>query len=206
MEREITCYCGHKFTADFPEEIDVAMQPETCEQVINGTFMTITCEKCGKELKPEFPVYLYDSGDGLSIYFIPEIERGSYMSGRSGYSADRVAIGFPEFREKCAVYQHKLDDRIVEILKYLLYEKTDDPEAVTIYFETFQEGSLEFRVFGIRENEVGITKVPERLYRKVEEELEQRLQEEPFATIAAPPYVSVQKISIEDEEEAEGEE
>jgi hypothetical protein len=203
MKRDITCYCGHEFEADFPEEIDISRQPEVCEQVLSGTFMSVTCEQCGKELKPEFPVYIYDSGDNFELYFIPEIERGAYMSGRSSYAAGRVAIGFPEFREKCAIYQNKLDDRVVEILKYLLYEKTEDPESVTIYFESLQGGSLEFRIFGMKESEVGITRVPERLYRKVEAELDKRIQEEPFATITAPPYVSVQKISIEDEGEEE---
>ncbi len=203
MQRDITCYCGHEFKADFPEEIDISMYPEVCEQIISGTFMSVTCEKCGKELKPEFPVYFYNSGDTLDLYFIPEIERGAFMSGRSSYQASRVAIGFPELREKCSIYQSKLDDRIVEILKFLLYEKAENPEEVTIYFETLSDGSLEFRIFGMKDDEMGITHVPERLYRKVESELDQRLQEEPFATITTPPYVSVQNISIDTEEEEE---
>jgi hypothetical protein len=205
MERDITCYCGHEFKADFPEEIDLAMQPQTCEQILSGSFMSITCEQCGKELKPEFPVYLYDTAGGLDLYFIPEVERGAFLGGRSEYTAARVAIGYPEFREKCAIYSHKLDDRIVEVLKYLLYEKSEQPDAVTIYFEGLQEGSLEFRIFGMKEDEVGITRIPERLYRKIEDELEERLSTEPFATITQPPYVSVQKIDMEVEPE-EGEE
>jgi hypothetical protein len=201
MKRELTCHCGETVEADFPEEVDISSMPETIEEILNGSFLSVTCGSCGELLKPEFSTHIYDSGGRLNLYYLPELERTRYLAGKVETDADRVAIGFPELREKILMFSRGLDDRAVEILKFMLLEKIEDPDQADITLvELSERDELVFHIEGIKEDEVGVSKVPMDLYNKIWNSLDERLQEEPFSSIAEGQYVSIHKISIEDEE------
>ncbi|MFO7849652.1 MAG: CpXC domain-containing protein [Spirochaetia bacterium] len=201
MKREITCRCGETLETDFPEQMDISKNPETIDKILNGTFMSIKCSSCGAVLKPEFTTKIIDSGGKVDITFFPELERTRYLSGLSSTDTRRVAIGFPELREKFLLFKKNLDDRVVEIIKFLLLEKVEEPDEVTITMVDFDEGEqLVFHIEGIKEKEVGVSRIPIHLYNRVADSLEKRLEEEPFAQIADGQYVSINKISIEDDE------
>ncbi len=201
MNRELTCHCGETVEADFPEEIDISSKPETIEEILNGSFLSVTCDSCGELLKPEFSTRIYDSGGRLDLYYLPELERTRYLAGKIETEAERVAVGFTELREKILIFSNNLDDRAVEILKFMLLEKIDEPNKSDITLvEINDEEELVFHIEGIKENEVGVSKVPMHLYRRIYDSLDERLQEEPFTSIAEGQYVSIHKISIEDEE------
>lgn len=205
MKRELTCFCGNTIETDFPEEIDISKRPETLEEIINGGFMSVTCDSCGKILKPEFRSRIYDSSGAVDIMFFPELERTRYLAGKTESNAERVAIGFPELREKILAVKHKLDDRAVEILKFFLLEKVENPGEVSVTLVDIEqrdeeEKSLVFHIRGLKEEEIGVPKVPIDLYNRIIDSLEERLSGEPFNSFATGQYVSINKISIEDEE------
>jgi hypothetical protein len=193
--------CGNTFDSDFPEELDIAETPGLLEEIMKGAFLTVTCEKCGIHLRPEFPLRITGftgaKGAYSDIMFIPELERDSFLFGKRDYSGDRVVIGRPELMEKTSVYHSSLDDRALEVLKYLLLEKMDSRDDVKIYYFETMEEEITFQIYGLKPNEVGITRIPMDLYRRVEADIPRRLKEEPFREILMPPYVSVSKISME---------
>lgn len=201
MKREIQCHCGNTIETDFSEEIDLVKHPETIDEIINGTFMSVTCDTCGAVLKPEFRTHIYDSSGRIDITFLPELERTAYLAGRVQADSERVAVGFSELREKILILKADLDDRAVEILKFLLLEKSENPEEVNIILvEIQEENELVFHLHGMKKDEVGVTSIPFHLYRKVYESLDERVAEEPYSSIAQGQYVSINKITIEDEE------
>ena len=201
MKRELTCHCGETVEADFPEEIDISSRPETVDEILNGSFLSVTCNSCGELLKPEFSTHIYDSGGRLDLCYLPELERTRYLAGKVETDAERVAIGFPELREKILLFSKSLDDRAVELLKFMLLEKMEEPNRADITLvEVNDQEELVFHIEGIKENEVGVSKIPLHLYTKIYDSLDERLQEESFSNIAEGQYVSIHKISIEDEE------
>ncbi len=193
--------CGHTFESDFPEELDIAESPGLLEEIIKGSFLTVNCEKCDTCLRPEFPLRITGFSDAKGGYsdvmFIPELERDSFLLGKRDYTGGRVVIGRPELMEKASVYHSSLDDRALEILKYLLLEKMESRDDVKIYYFETEAEEIRFQIFGLKQDEVGITKIPMDLYRRVEADIPKRLKEEPFREILMPPYVSVSKISME---------
>lgn len=200
MKRKLTCHCGAEIESDFPEEIDLSQEPRTIDEILDGTFMSVRCTSCGALLKPEFATVLHGSDRGWNITFIPELERTGYLTGKREVKTNRLVIGFRELREKAVMLREGLDDRPIEILKFYLLEKLEEPDEMSIsLFEVSEDENLVFHIEGKGE-ELGLTKMPMRMYEKVFDELEERIKEEPFFSIVAEPYVSINKICLEEDE------
>jgi len=204
MQRETLCYCGNSVKHDFPETVDISQDTGMVDAILEGTFLEVTCDACGATLKPDFPVLLEHvpaGGNEFSIDYIPEPDRVRYLSGKINSKAQRVVIGYPELREKVLIFSSGLDDRVIEILKFLLLEKAETAEALTIILEEQTDEQLTFYIYGLKKDEVGITTLPMDMYRKAADSLEIRIQQEEYAQILSPPYVSINKISLVEEEE-----
>jgi hypothetical protein len=207
--RRIACFCEKVFEADLPAVVDLAERPEAADEVLRGEFMAVTCPACGKRLTPEFPCRFTGVPAGtfgtLDIELVPEAERVAFLSGRLGRDLrkpDRVAIGVPELAEKLAIFRAGLDDRAVEMLKFLLVTRPGrdgepSPVAgreVVVTFRAVEGGKLLFHIAGLREGEVAVARLERPLYDKVVADLGNRLAEEPFRDFCEPPYVSMRRV------------
>ncbi len=206
MKRQLVCYCEAKFEADIPTSVDLAKNPETEEEILAGNFMTVSCPACGKLLKPEFPVYFFDSASkkGIDIFFIPELDRVSYYRKTLEYkveNAKRVVIGYEELIEKILLKSSGLDDRVIEIIKYYLLNKaledSENDREIRIFFHEREKDSLIFHARGLRDDRVGVLKVPFGMVEKVSLQLEKRQRKEPFSIILKDPYISINKLYSE---------
>jgi len=197
--RSVSCKCENLIETDLPELIDLATRPETYEEIRHGSFQNLTCDRCGLNLKPELPVRLQDSVRGLDLQFLPETERSDYLMGRIPVEAPRLAIGYRELAEKIRLLDAGLDDGAVEILKFFLKKKTGNDDA-QIFFQEIRDGHLVFHIYGIREDEIALSRLPLPVYRDTLASLSSRSDRELYAVILAPPYVSANKVSIQEEE------
>jgi hypothetical protein len=204
MKKELICYCESKVELDVPEQIDLSAHPDAREDILEGRFMTVRCENCGKLLKPEFPVRITGMGQGMDIFFIPELDRVAYLRDKLSYplpETNRVVIGYEELVEKLRLADASLDDRVVETIKYYLYNKAmETPETdkeIRILFSARTDDTLVFHVYGLKENEVGVISVPGATVSKVASQLAEKIKEEPFAGFLSGPYVSLNRIFVE---------
>ncbi len=197
--KQIPCMCETVVEAEFPEEYDMGNDPSVEPSIFEGTFMSVKCPDCGKILKPEFPVRIFDKSRGIDLFMVPELERTAYLRNKITYpQANRVVIGYPELVEKLLLYKEQLDDRIVESIKYLLLTKAESEEDILIYFHARENADLIFHIHGLKADEVGVSKIPHSLYEKVLKEMDSKKNEYPFNKIITPPYVSVNKLLDED--------
>lgn len=197
-KRKITCYCDNEIEIEVPVAIDLEKEPETERKILDGSFLSFTCNQCGKVLKPEFPIRIFDKKNRIEIFLLPELERGAFSNGKAKYELEdaergRVVIGYPELVEKLKIARSSLDDRVIEIMKFYLLEKAGADDSVQAYFYEKLSESIEFHIHGMREGEVGVSKVPFRIYEQIEGELDDKVTDELFAPIVEPPYVSIQK-------------
>ena len=193
----LTCTCEKNFEFDIPESVDLSLRPEATEEILSGTFFTLTCPHCGEIIKPEFPLKITDQEKKIDIFLVPEMERDRYLAGLTHYpESARVVIGFAELAEKLRILSDELDDRAVEILKYYLLLKAANQD-LRIYYKETDGDDLVFEIIGLRDGEVGNARIPEALYNTSKHELEHKLGEEPFSLFLEPPYVSVNKIELE---------
>lgn len=195
--KSITCTCDNIIEADFKDCYDAEKDDNLLESILEGDFLSVTCEECGKLLKPEIPVRITGKNPPLDIYFVPEKERDAILSGKKAFpDADRLVVGYPELEEKVLAAVSGLDDRAVEVLKFYLLNKIDEEAEVSIYFHEIKNDNLRFRIHGLKRNEIGIVPVNRKLYDKVLSQIDELETSEDLGEVLTPPYVSIHKIYL----------
>jgi hypothetical protein len=202
MKRTITCFCENQFEAEIPETIDLAAEPGVRDDVLEGRFMAVSCPLCGKRLTPEFPCRFYGAPGDREIFFVPELDRVTYLMGKLPYEVGspwRVVIGFPELAEKFRVLLLDLDDRVIEIMKYYLLTRpaqgeVSGGEEVIARFSSADGERLVFQVEGLREGQIAVAKLARDVYGRILTDVEKKVEEDPFKEFCEAPYVSVRRI------------
>lgn len=201
-KRRVVCMCDKEFEVDVPECVDLDENTEVLESIKNGDFMAHTCPACAKLLKPEFPLRLLGRSLGLDVFFIPELHRYAYLNDKLDYAVQktkRVVIGYHELVEKISIFEAGLDDRIIEIMKFYLLTKAYEDEAceeqkIMCFFKECGNENLQFHVYGMRLDEVGVWRVPLEIYEDTAQSISEKAKERSFAEILQTPYVSVNKV------------
>ena len=202
--RHIACFCETTFDADLPTSADMAADPEIEQLILDGSFMSVACPGCGRTLTPEYPFHLTGVSGLRDLFLVPEADRGAYERGTLDYetgSPGRICVGFPELQEKVLAASLRLDDRVIEIMKYYLLTGSapaaeGGPEKdVGILYRGMESGRHVFNIVGIKEGEVGIARLANKLYEKIIADVETRVTEDPFVDFCALPWVSLRRIT-----------
>jgi hypothetical protein len=200
--RSITCPCDATFDADLPDEIDLDEEESKLDEIVAGTFMVVTCPKCGRKLKPEPRLRLRSTRRPTDLFTLPESERFSFYGGFVEIPKGcEVLIGFPELYERALLLAAGLDATAVEVLKYYLLAKAVDTqnssdEVVVSFAGRQEDGKLRFQIAGLREGEIAILALPYDRYEKALRDLARTAKTEPFARIFEGPYRSVRALEM----------
>ncbi len=192
---KIDCYCGTSFEVDIKTEINLLENPEIEVQILNNNFMEFKCPGCDKILKPEYKTRFYS--DDMDILMIPEIDRDSLLAGKIKIESKQIVVGFQELREKLYIKKHHYDDRIIELIKLFLLEKTNTKLDIKIIFTKKEKDDLVFHIYGLKEGETGISKIPESIYNSIGSNLVERMKDPGIMELLSLPYRSVNTISTE---------
>lgn len=201
--KTITCLCENSFDVDIPDEIDLDADQAHLDKIRSGGFLSFPCPACGKTLKPEFPVKVKSASLRLSLFMIPEDERMTFYRGKyqvpSGYEC---VIGYPELLDRVRAVADGFDHRAIEVMKYIFLcraEESDPKAQPLIFYHGIEEGSLSFHVHGLKDDgNVAVVRAPRQLYEMTLKELPAKSKEEPFDAILKPPYVSVNRLDMEE--------
>jgi len=198
MKKRIPCICENSFTVEISDEIDLDRDGGYLEQIQNGTFYNFTCPSCGKNNKPEFPISLTWPSKGLKFEVIPELDRGEFYQ-RKKTPAEKnqvlpeTIIGYPEMAERLTVIRDGYDPVPVEAIKYNLQLKAEEQypdNEMEIWYFASAEGSLEFHILGIKENEVAVMKVPVSTYERTLNDYKSNPKAEIFKALRFRTYLS----------------
>ncbi len=195
----ITCFCDHEVTADFPETINLDEDRRFMDDILQGDFQTLRCPQCGTLLKPEITTVFSIPSRDLTLLYLPEQQRDPFLRGEVECSAARVVIGFPELMEFMKLHRDDLDARAVETIKFFLLQKCENQE-VRILYDHGTSDKLTFHITGIRSDEIAVSSLPRDLYEKTMATLDERTKTEEFGFIFQPPYISINKVFTEKED------
>lgn len=199
VKHTIHCYCDNQIEVEVPAVIDLDRHPEVADQIIAGEYLTTVCDRCGKTIKPEFELN-FSAGDTLRMRFLPELQRETFYKGEIDLGAEReLVIGFKELIDYFLARKNGLDRFALEALKLHILQKAPKSEGVEIYLSEVDDKEISFTIFGLREDEVGIFKVPRSSYLALEEQRDALISEEPYSALFKGPYLSLNAVSFEED-------
>jgi uncharacterized small protein (DUF1192 family) len=202
MKQKITCPCNNVFFIEYDEEINLDTNPDIMENIMDGTFMNYTCSKCGKNHKPEFPLFLFWDSKKIKMEVLPETERGEFYRRKKDPDGVVTIISYPEMAERIAVLRDELEPAAVEAIKYLLFMKANEnyPENdISVWYQhtsmdIIDSNQLEFHIHGLRKDEVAVSRIPWEMYKNILANYKKKPRSEPFSLLKQRSYVSLQNV------------
>lgn len=198
MEK-LKCFCDNEIEIDYKKNYDLDKEKDVLEKILDGSFLNFKCKFCGTILKPEYRISFIFSE--IKILMIPEKESVQFLLGKLNLpKTDRAVLGFKELVEKIKILGDGLDDKVVEIVKFYILEKVASDREIRIEYQNMEKNELTFYIYGLKEDEVGISRLPSDFYEEVRKTYPKIKNDEPFSFILEEPYISVNKIEWENEE------
>lgn len=202
IQRSVTCYCENIITLEVSDPVDLDQNPKTVDEIIEGDYLTTSCDRCGKELKPEFELRFVSASEGTDLLFLPELLRESFYKGEAETKeAAELVIGYRELREYFLARRLGLKRFPLEAVKLHLLKRAPAGRSIEIYLAAADQAELSFHILGLKEDEVGLVKVPRSSYDGFERDASQLLSEEPYSALVRGPYLSVNMVSFEEDGE-----
>ena len=180
--------CSYEFAAD----VVTVLQPndQGLEELLNGQLNCFECESCEKAFYYETALLYKDDESSYYVFFNSfyaqigwEEAEGEMRKQLDVLFSDldederpecRLTVSRSEFVEKIMIQQCELDDRMVEYLKYHIFntEHEYDPNRHQLLFDfsRHDEDNIEFTIFDLAEHKpVGNLRVSMAHYHKFEE-------------------------------------
>lgn len=134
---QLACLCGNHFEANLARSINIERSPEVREKILKGEFHRVVCPSCGNCFAVENAFYYTDLPRNSVFLCQPRNVRYCYKEDSKLLKKSvegipfslskeesrllRVVYGLDELREKIVAQDAQLDDRIVELLKILIF-------------------------------------------------------------------------------------
>ncbi|MFO7821650.1 MAG: CpXC domain-containing protein [Lentisphaeria bacterium] len=187
------------------------------EQLFQGTLNQVQCPECNTKFILQAPVVFRDDDKQKLIYYIPVEQRDQWQEAEkemikvthSTFGSEegvpipdcRLTLTRRSFIEKIAIHSAGRDDRVIEYIKYQLYNKPEgdiDPVRVELLydFSNESENNIQFILF---DRETGApsaaTNVPAELYDElVETFLKDEDMQEELEALFSGHFVNVEKL------------
>jgi len=176
-----------------PQQVEVVScihhdDNELLEQLFHGTINRADCRKCGRMFALNFPVVFRDDPRHYLVYFLPlddpsrwneaeeqmqELTATIFTEEQIEPPVCRLTISRASFIEKVALHLADLDDRLVEYIKYQLYnrgEQSIDPVRQELFYD-FTNSDADKLAFVVFDRETATAVASAHIPRDVYDEL-----------------------------------
>lgn len=126
--------CGAEGEFTLWESVNKQLSPESAEKVKSGEIFKWTCPKCGKTFTVPYSMLYHDMDIPLMIYLLTnQLDLSKSAFGREAmFQKDytyRAVYDIDDLREKISIFEDGLDDRGVELVKYV-YTHQQKPQEI----------------------------------------------------------------------------
>lgn len=176
LNEKVTCpKCGFVYEHECCPSVNGAKDPALREQVVSGDLCVTTCPSCKVVTRLVYPCLYQDPERDFAVYFLPRTEARSIptrdmetLSEGESVKTRRLVDDYTELMEKIAIFEHGLNDRVMELFKaYTALSMMSVPNAAfkpdKLLFQS-RGGEGHFIMLGVRDNETRKLAVPEQLY------------------------------------------
>lgn len=164
----VTCpSCGKSISVDAVGSVNADRRPDLRDEILAGTFQTVTCGECDEAFRLEPDFNYLDAGRGQWIAGMPasrmpqhdDLETVSKEAFDRSYGPDsspaaqdigndlqaRLVFGWPAMREKILIRDCGLDDEVIELLKIDLMRRLPEINLVK---------GVELRLLAVRDDDL----------------------------------------------------
>lgn len=159
----VTCpQCGHSQEFLVWPSLNVSLDPDEKPRLLSGALHRFTCEQCAAQTEVSFPLLYHDMDRKLMIHYLqegetPEEHTEGIMGSLLGMMGESYTFRYVHSRnemiEKILIFDAGLDDRVVELFKFLLRAKNSLPPKDELYFSRLsvtsaEDGVIAFNLLG----------------------------------------------------------
>ena len=166
---QLNCTCGHEFKAILWDSINVTEQRELKSKLMNGEINQIHCKQCKKKSYVEKHLLYHDMDQQLWVQMFPGSDRTKWQELEAEHKEIlkkkihirkyhfRLVFGREELLEKIRIFDHKLDDRVIELIKLKIIEQDDNvkniPDANLQFSQYLPEvGEIHFKMISLEKS------------------------------------------------------
>lgn len=182
----VTCpECGQEQDFIVWHSLNGDIDPKAKQQLLDGTLFRFECKNCGHKSNVNYGMLYHDMTNQVMVYLVDEDSVEETLATMND-AENKIGIPMPEYRkrivtnqnalrEKAIIFDQKLDDRIIEIIKLMYYAKAigqmPDANINSVYF-LVADGKYILQLIGDRPLSA---EVPIEMYEKMEREFAKRL-------------------------------
>lgn len=163
---KVTCpNCKHEQDFVIWNTLNTTIDPEAQQGLIDGSLFRFKCDECDQETNVYYDILYHDMKNHTMVYcVIPEMveQAREYMilaqkqlekpGAPMPKTRNRIVTNVNRLREKAIIFNEKLDDRIVEIVKLLCWMEAaktiKDVKEDDMYFNVLPDGGWIVEIVG----------------------------------------------------------
>ena len=137
----IACpYCGHEQAVELYDSIRADQDPAARAALLQGRVNRVTCAACGKTFRIDKPLVYQDREAGLFLQYDPLVNGRTLAEAETALAAAQkqlaallpdglrppemfLVVEWPELIERIFTDEEGLDARLVEHIKYIMYQQ-----------------------------------------------------------------------------------
>lgn len=148
----ITCpKCSQVQSHTIYEQISAFNEPALKTKILRNELFRFVCDNCGHQLTLLYPSLYHDAVHGFMVYLIPtqdqqrigKIELDAIMNEYLELKTTRTVRIPNQLAEKIIIFENKLDDRLVELVKQEtkhFLQQQQAPDILDIYLNKSENG------------------------------------------------------------------
>lgn len=176
MEKIQCPHCKNESERMPLSSINVDRNPEMRAKIQDLSCFRWRCPVCGATSLVMDPCLYHDLANQFMVWLRDNKPESADFDPLTGYTL-RWTTDFNAFREKINILERGLDDRAVEVMKYLLLAQLkNDLDVVELLFHELNERTAEFRFVAVLSDGMEqYISMPGETYRKIAQDVEERL-------------------------------
>ncbi len=182
--QQITCpKCGSISEQKIYQSVNINLDPNMREEVLNGNVFKFHCPSCKASLSIYYPLLYHDMNNKFMIQFDPkneydeeEFKTLENMNPMKGYLYRIVHIPY-QLIDKILIFEQKLDDKVIEVLKEFLKASNNNSEIRELDFAKMKDDTFSFICVNNKGEAIGMIPYSNDLYDMIYEKFYDKLKD-----------------------------
>ena len=175
--------CGNEIETVSVSSVNISAESQDERKEVLGKKLNIcVCEKCNAHIEVGTPMLYHDAQNAFMVYYVPSMtidvvknelnnikESLQKTTESLGYNYLRIVNSYDSLIEKIIIAEAGLDDRVVELVKIILYGQMQGKKINAVYYDSTKEDKMVFLV--LEEGNPHLVAIKADSYKVIEEKV-----------------------------------